>query len=276
MQFVNVNCYTNINPTSTSLVADDNNSTLLRLDLIEGGVEGFVDNEETETPGLPQLYEFFVKYVRRIKADNHWKRTMKTNVNKVFFQLITPSDIAYITSVIKNGKPVWNKKKSLFVVDEEKKVEHEFTLGKGQKRTFGKSTWSKEGLKYYHKVENAWKESYADKAQMTALINGWERWNPEDKDVQKGKELLRTYWNSVGDEEGRRKEGFDDDNEGMDDDDGYHSDVYDILVDMPYKLDNENLKMITGGDDNGGEEQKEQDEVNGGDGKQSKRKRGRK
>jgi hypothetical protein len=71
-----------------------------------------VDDEENR--GLPEVYEFFTKYVRHIHSDTHWKRTMKINPNKVFFQLVTPSDIAFIISLLKNGMPVWNRKKTLF------------------------------------------------------------------------------------------------------------------------------------------------------------------
>ncbi len=60
------------------------------------------------------------------------------------------------------------------------KVELLFTLGEGQKRRFGKTTWSKEGLKYFRKVETTWQEKYADEAQMNALVNGWERWVPDE------------------------------------------------------------------------------------------------
>jgi hypothetical protein len=253
--------------------------------MIEHGVQGFIDNDSVETStGLPHLYEFFVKYVRRIHTDNHWKRTMKTKTNIVFFQLITPSDIAYIISVIKNGRPVWiTKKKKLFEasVEPEKKPKPHFTLGKGQKRTFGKSSWSIEGKKYYHKVETTWKEAYANKAQMTALVNGWERWVPDDEELKKGKELLNTHWYVVennAEGKGKRKGSFDDNDDGLNDDNGYHSDVYTELVEyMPFKLDNGNLRKVTGlgrervpGDDlsfadmddiNSGGEQKEDDKV---------------
>jgi hypothetical protein len=38
-----------------------------------------------------------------------------------------------------------------------------FTSGEDQKRSFGKTTWSKEGLKYFHKVERIWQEAYSNK-----------------------------------------------------------------------------------------------------------------
>ncbi len=67
-----------------------------------------------------------------------------------------------------------------------------FTAGEGAKRTFGKSTWNKEGLKYFHSAERNWQEVYRSKEQISALVNGWERWEPGDN--KKVKELLRTRW----------------------------------------------------------------------------------
>ena len=100
---------------------------------------------------------------------------MKKNANKVFFQPITPSDIAFVISLLKNGMPVWNRKKVLFETDKlmkKTKAKPLFTLGEGQRRRFGKTSWSKDGLKYFHKVERTWQEAYSNKEQMCALING--------------------------------------------------------------------------------------------------------
>ncbi len=68
------------------------------------------------------------------------------------------------------------------------KVKPLFTLGEGQKRSFGKTMWSREGLKYFQKVERTWQEAYGNKEEMLALINGWERWKPEG-DLKKGKKF---------------------------------------------------------------------------------------
>ena len=76
--------------------------------------------------GFNRMYEFFTRYVRRIRPDTHWKRTMKSNVNKVFFQLVTPSDIAFVISLLKNGMPVWDRKKVLFESEELRKTKVNF------------------------------------------------------------------------------------------------------------------------------------------------------
>ncbi len=149
---------------------------------------------------------------------------------------------------MKNGMPVWKRKAVLFESDDLRKTKAKplFTSGEVQKRRFGKSTWNKEGLKYFHKVEATWQEAYSDREQMSALINGWEKWEPTD-DLKKGKDLLRTNWKLIEINKKRKGGGENDDDEGWDDKSGYHSDKYDDvgLVDN-FELDNDNLKRVTG------------------------------
>ena len=138
-----------------------------------------------------------------------------------------------------------------------------FTSGEGKKRSFGKTTWSKEGLQYFHKVEATWQEAYSNREQMSELVTGWEKWEPTG-DLKKGKDLLSTNWtiieiNKKGKGTGR---GEDDDDEGSD---GYHSDKYDDK--MEFELDNENLKKVTGlkklvGEEDAVSEESDNDSVN--------------
>ena len=71
--------------------------------------------------------------------------------------MITPSDIAYVISVIKNGQDMWDQEMTLLArnddlveVEPTKKARPLFTHGMGQKRLFGVSLWNKDGLEYYH------------------------------------------------------------------------------------------------------------------------------
>ena len=95
-------------------------------------------------------------------------------------------------------------------------------------------------------MEATWQEAYSDREQMSALINGWEKWEPTD-DLKKGKDLLRTNWTIIKINKKRKGGGENDDDEGWDDKSGYHSDKYDDvgLVDN-FELDNDNLKRVTG------------------------------
>jgi hypothetical protein len=84
--------------------------------------------------------------------------------------------------------------------------------------------------------------------QMCALINEWERWEP-DGDLKKGKEILSTNWRIVEmnkKAKGRRKGGEDNNDDGSNDNDGYHLDKYNDVEELPFRLDNGNLRKVTG------------------------------
>ena len=48
-------------------------------------------------------------YARRIKSDATWKKLLRMNPGKPFFFFVTPIDIAYMLSIIKNGMGMWNQ-----------------------------------------------------------------------------------------------------------------------------------------------------------------------
>ncbi len=61
----------------------------------------------------------------------------------------------------------------------EKKAKPLFSTGERKKRESGKSVWNKEGLEFYYNVEKNWREVFNSKEEFTALINGWEKWEPK-------------------------------------------------------------------------------------------------
>jgi hypothetical protein len=84
---------------------------------------------------------------------------MKKYVNRVFLELISPSDIAYVLALIKNGKGVWDQDVRMAANPHgggEKKMLLQFTGGKGKKRLFRKSVWTREGLEYFYPAESNW------------------------------------------------------------------------------------------------------------------------
>ena len=93
-------------------------------------------------------------------------------------------------------------------------------------------------MKYYHKVEKTWQEAYVDREQMSALINGWERWELDDN-FKKGKELLSTNWTiiEINKKARAKREGGteDKDNDGWDDKDGHRLDKYSDVEDIQYE-----------------------------------------
>jgi hypothetical protein len=84
---------------------------------------------------------------------------MRHNAGRSFLSIIGPSDIAYIVSIIKNSKGMWDQDIQMHELGEEakenpeKKLKPLFTSGSGQKRTQGKSLWNLEGMKYFHRVK---------------------------------------------------------------------------------------------------------------------------
>ena len=121
-------------------------------------------------------------------------------------------------------------------------------------------------MKYYHKVEKTWQEAYINREQMCALINGWDRWEP-DNNLKKGKELLSTNWTiiEINKKARAKREGGteDKDDDGWDDEDGYRSDKYSNVEDIQYELDNPNLKKVTGLKKLVGEESDDEEEEDG-------------
>ncbi len=105
------------------------------------------------------MYEFFPRYVRKVYSDSDIKTDLKNNEGLSFVDKITPSDIVFIISVLKNGCDMWDqniKMKQLGAAvhgDRETKKQPLFTGGKGKKKEQGKSLLSGEGLKYFKRAE---------------------------------------------------------------------------------------------------------------------------
>ena len=84
------------------------------------------------------------------------------------FQVLTPSKIAYVIAVLKNGKEMWDN-------EEEgnkgsKKARPLFTSGKGTKQSYGITLWNKEGFEYYNYTEKNWRDVYNSKELFSNLI----------------------------------------------------------------------------------------------------------
>ena len=95
---------------------------------------------------------------------------MTMNQGCPFICFFTPSDIAYVLAVIKNGQERWDQAKNPSA-SPEKKLQPLFSSGEGRKRESGKSMWNRGGLEFYYTVEKNWKELYNDKAKFSVLIS---------------------------------------------------------------------------------------------------------
>jgi hypothetical protein len=170
---------------------------------------------------------------------------MEQNPNKVFFRIVTPSKIMYVILLAKNGKSLGDQKKRQKNnpgMEGEKKQRPLFTCGEGKKRIYGKTTWNMEGLDYFYTVEKNSKDVYNTPKQFSALVNGWERWEPDDKTK---KDPLRTRWRNPDDKNSRKK-GKSDINKGWwdDEEDGYSLDKFFKDLDCDYDFDEDVAKRI--------------------------------
>ena len=58
---------------------------------------------------LHRVFNFVCQYVRRLYLDNFITKALKMTPGYCFFPFVTPSNIAYVISVIKNGKEMWDQ-----------------------------------------------------------------------------------------------------------------------------------------------------------------------
>jgi hypothetical protein len=100
---------------------------------------------------MDELMDFLSCYVRNVHADRYFRKLLLNNLGCTYLDIITPSDIAYIISVIKNSAHLWLQKRG----DACGKMEMEnvtlkplFTVGQKKKRTFGVTTWNKLVIEY--------------------------------------------------------------------------------------------------------------------------------
>ena len=137
------------------------------------------------------MYDFIARYVRKLYADGTIRDSLEKNPGLCFLQFITPSDIAYIITLIKNGKTVWDQelmKKSRGSTEIKKKTRPLFTCGEGQKRLLGQSVWSDDGMEYYETARNNWIEVYKDEELFGDFCMGWEQWLLTETKEYKGEE----------------------------------------------------------------------------------------
>ena len=108
---------------------------------------------------LYQIFNLIARYVRKVHSDEHIRKVILYNAGRSFLDIIGPSDIAYIVSIIKNSKGMWDQDIRVRELgaeamgNPEKKLKPLFTSGGDQKKTQGKSLWNLDGMKYFHRAE---------------------------------------------------------------------------------------------------------------------------
>jgi hypothetical protein len=58
---------------------------------------------------LNQIFNVIARYVWKVHADEHIRRAIHYSAGRSFLDVIRPSNIAYIISMIKNSKGMWDQ-----------------------------------------------------------------------------------------------------------------------------------------------------------------------
>ncbi len=139
-------------------------------------------------------------------SDEFILKCLRYTPGRSYPDVIGPGDIAYIVSIIKNSKDMWDhdlrmqELRAQAIGSQEKKLKQLFTSGSGQKRTQGKSLLNLEGMKYFHRAETKLRQIYDSKKDMRVLYNRWERWittTGSDKDWRCFKENIQNSYGNV-------------------------------------------------------------------------------
>ncbi len=156
---------------------DDKNRDDIDPDKLKNGITDYPSPEEKEI-----LYMFFARYVRKVHSKSVIKSELRNNEGLLFVDIISPSNIVFVISVIKNGRDVWDQKirmKELGAAvhgEREVKVRPLFTGGTEKKTEQGNSLWSDEGMKYFKRAEKTWRKVYKNKETMRGIYGGFETW----------------------------------------------------------------------------------------------------
>ena len=130
---------------------------------------------------LYPFFDFLARYVRKLHSDRHIKNSLSSNPGMSFLDMIGASDIAYyIICVLKNNYAVW----SYDPTDRSTPTMPKplYTRGESKKREYGKTTISKDGMKFFNKGLLNWKKVFSDREGPIygSMKQGWETWLRDD------------------------------------------------------------------------------------------------
>jgi hypothetical protein len=84
---------------------DESNRDHIDPEKLKNGITDYPFPEDKEI-----LYMFFTRYVQKVHSDGAIKSEVRNNEGLSFIDIISPSNIAFVISVIKNGQEVWDQK----------------------------------------------------------------------------------------------------------------------------------------------------------------------
>ncbi len=85
-------------------ITEDNNRDKIDPDKLMNGLDHYASSSNKT-----ELYKFLARYARKVYPDTDIKKDLKNNEGFLFIDRITPSDIAFVISILKNGCNVWDQ-----------------------------------------------------------------------------------------------------------------------------------------------------------------------
>jgi hypothetical protein len=135
-------------------IKEDNNRVKIDPDKLRNGLDHYASSSNKA-----ELYKFLARYARKDYPDTDIKNNLKNNEGFWFIDRITPSDIAFVISILKNGCNVWDQTIKMKLLgaavhgERETRLRPLFPGGKGKKKVQGMSLWSDEGMVYFRRPE---------------------------------------------------------------------------------------------------------------------------
>lgn len=128
---------------------------------------------------LHPFFDFLARYVRKLHSDRHIKNTLSSNPGMSFLDMIGASDIAYVVTLVKNSYALWSYDPA---GEDEELPKALFTRGETKKREFGKTTMSKDGIKFFQKGMKNWKKTFSarDDPVYRSMKENWDKWLADD------------------------------------------------------------------------------------------------
>ena len=168
----NLTCVT-IKPADPNRETIDPDKLILGLTGYLAVIREEADGEAEENDFGP-VFDFFARYVRKIHSDRHIKNTLSSNPGMSFLDMIGPSDVAYVITVLKNSKATWLHNPADTTTAMPKPL---FTRGESRKRVFGISTMSDEGHAFFREGVKNWKKVFQhDSSDYEILKTEWANW----------------------------------------------------------------------------------------------------
>jgi hypothetical protein len=119
----------------------DQNRSAIDPDLLVKGVEDFMIDAQAREG----LYHFIARYVRKVCLDRLITKHLRAMPGSKFFDLIRPSDVAYVISLLKNGRGMLDMEIEMREMARSGEIITEamarllFTGGKGENRNWGRT-----------------------------------------------------------------------------------------------------------------------------------------